>query len=127
MMNDVGKLVLRVTLGVLILLHGVAKVSGGVSGIQGMLASIGLPGWFAYGVYAGEVLGPVLLIGGFHARVGAALIAVNMLVALGLAHRAQLFALTPAGGWAIELEAMYLLSAGALVLLGPGRFSINRR
>jgi putative oxidoreductase len=41
--DDTGKLVLRVALGILILLHGIAKVGKGVDGIGGMLASHGLP------------------------------------------------------------------------------------
>ena len=64
--DDTGKLVLRVALGVLILLHGIAKIGGGVSGIGGMLASQGLPGFLAYFVYVGEILAPVLLIAGIY-------------------------------------------------------------
>ena len=53
------------------LLHGVAKVSGGVGGIGGMLQSAGLPAALAYGAYVGEVLAPLLVIIGFYARIGA--------------------------------------------------------
>ena len=42
MANDLGKLILRLTLGVLILLHGIAKISGGTDGIQKMLEGNGL-------------------------------------------------------------------------------------
>jgi putative oxidoreductase len=125
-MNDVGKLILRLAVGVLILLHGVQKVTDGIAGVQGLLASMGLPGWFAYGVYVGEVVAPILLILGYYGRLGAALIAGNMLVAIGLAHPGDVLALTRTGGWAIELQAMFLFSAVALVLLGPGRLSLDR-
>ncbi len=90
-----------------------------------MLATIGLPGFLAYGTLLGEVLGPVLLIVGFHARFGALLIALNMVVALLLVHRAELFTLGPQGGWAIELQVLMLFGAIALILLGPGRPAIN--
>lgn len=125
--HDTGKLVLRLTLGLLVLLHGIAKLQGGVGGIEGMLQSHGLPGFLAWGALLGEVLGPLLLIVGFHARIGAALIAVNMLVAFGLAHMGQLGQLNAQGGWALELQGMFLFSAIAAMLLGPGRFSINQR
>ena len=36
--DDTGKFILRVSLGVLILLHGIAKLQGGVGFISGMLA-----------------------------------------------------------------------------------------
>ena len=127
MTNDLGKLILRLTLGVLILLHGIAKISGGTAGVEKMLDGAGLPSFFAAGVYVGEVLAPVLVIIGFYARVGAALIVVNMLFAIMLAHRADLFLLTKTGGWALELQGFFLFTALALALIGPGRFSINQR
>jgi putative oxidoreductase len=127
MADDIGKLILRITLGVLILLHGIAKIGKGVTGIEGMLQSIGLPAFFALGAYIGEVLAPILVLIGFYARVGAALIVVNMLFAIGLAHRQELFAFTKTGGWALELQGFFLLTALALAFMGPGRFSINQR
>jgi putative oxidoreductase len=126
-LNDIGRLVLRLTLGVLILLHGIAKLMHGIGPIEGMVTGMGLPGFVAYGVFAGEVVGPVLLIVGFYARIGAALIAINMLFALALAHTDQLTSLTQSGGWALELQGMFLFSAIALALIGPGRISINTR
>ncbi len=126
-LNDTGKLVLRLTLGILVLLHGIAKLSHGIGPIQGMVTGMGMPAFFAYGVLAGEVLGPLLLIAGFYARIGAALIAVNMLFAFALAHTAQLASLNEQGGWALELQGMFLFTAIALMLLGPGRFGINQR
>jgi putative oxidoreductase len=124
---DFAKLILRITLGVLVLLHGIAKLRGGVSGIESMLAAHGLPGFLAYGVLLGEVLGPLMLIAGFYARIGALLIAVNMLFAFALAHMGQLGAFNAQGGWALELQGMFLATAIALALLGPGRFGINSR
>lgn len=126
-LNDTGKLVLRLTLGILILLHGIAKLSHGIGPIQGMVTGMGMPAFFAYGVLAGEVLGPLLLIAGFYARIGAALIAANMLFAFALAHTAQLASLNEQGGWALELQGMFLFTAIALMLLGPGRFGVNQR
>jgi putative oxidoreductase len=127
MANDLGKLILRLTLGVLILLHGIAKISGGTDGIQKMLEGNGLPGFLALGVYVGEILAPILVIVGFYARLGAAVIVVNMLFAVLLVHRADLFLLTKTGGWALELQAFFLFTAVAVALIGPGRYGINHR
>lgn len=127
MANDLGKLTLRLTLGVLILLHGIAKISGGTTGVEKLLEGAGLPSFLAAGVYVGEVLAPILVVLGFYARVGAAVIVVNMLFAILLAHRADLFLLTKTGGWALELQAFFLFTALALMLMGPGRLSINQR
>ena len=126
--QDLGKLVLRVTLGVLFLLHGVHKLTHGVGGIEGMLEAKGLPGVLAYGAYIGEVVAPVLLIAGFQTRIAAILIAINMIFAIGLAHAGEVFALNEqSGGWAIELQGMFLFAAIAVALLGPGRFSLDRK
>ena len=126
-LDDVGKLVSRLVLGILILLHGIAKIRHGITPIEGMVTGMGMPAVFAYGAYVGEVLGPLLLIAGFYARIGAALIAVNMLFAFALAHAAQLTSLNEQGGWALELQGMFLFTAIALALMGPGRISVNRR
>ena len=126
MADDAGKLILRLTLGILMLLHGIAKISGGVDGLEKMVAGAGLPSVLAYGVYVGEVLAPLLVIFGFYARFGAAIIVVNMLFAIFLAHLNDLFLLTRSGGWALELQGFFLFTALALVFMRPGRFGINR-
>jgi len=125
--SDLGKLILRVALGVLVLLHGIAKLKGGVGPIEGMVTAHGWPAYLADGALIGEVLGPLLLLAGFYARIGAILIAINMLFAFALVHMGQLAQLNAQGGWALELQGMFLATAAALALLGPGRYSVNAR
>jgi putative oxidoreductase len=126
-MHDIGKLILRLVLGISVLLHGIAKLTGGIGGITSLVAKAGLPTFLAYGVYVGEVIAPVLVILGWYSRIGAVLVAVNMLFAIALVHANQVFALSGNGGWALELQAMLLFTAVAIALLGPGRFAINAR
>jgi len=122
---DLGKLVLRLTLGVLLLLHGAAKVAAGVAPIVGLVGKAGLPPALGYLVYVGEVLAPVLLIVGVWTRAAALVAAINMVVAIVLAHAGQLGEFKPTGGWALELQAFYLFTAVAIALLGAGRFSVG--
>jgi len=126
-MHDIGKLILRLALGISILLHGIAKLTGGIGFITGAVTKAGLPAFLAYGVYVGEVIAPVLVILGLYSRVGAVLIAVNMLFAIALVHGGELFALSRTGGWALELQGMFLFTAVAIALIGPGRFAINAK
>lgn len=124
---DFGRLLLRLGLGCLILFHGVAKLRGGIDPITGLATAMGLPAWVAYGVYFGEVVAPALVILGWYSRIGSLLIAINMVFAVTLAHRAELFKLAPSGGYALELQALYLLVAIVIALMGPGRYGVNER
>jgi len=126
-MNDTGKLILRLALGALILLHGISKLRSGIDGIVSMVTADGLPPVVAYGVYIGEVLAPLMVRAGWYSRIGAGVIAINMLFAVGLVHRADVFAFAENGGWALELQGMFLFTAMAIVCLGPGRYSVNGR
>jgi putative oxidoreductase len=124
---DLGRLLLRLGLGALILFHGFAKLTGGIDGITQVVTANGLPAFVAYGVYVGEVVAPILVILGWYSRVGSLIVAINMVFALYLVHRADLFKLAPSGGYALELQALYLVVALALALMGPGRYSIDER
>ena len=122
---DTGKLLLRLSLAGLLLLHGISKITGGAGAIVGLVEKAGLPGPLGYFVYVGEVLAPLLLIVGLWTRAAAAVVAVNMVVAVYLVHMQELFTLSKTGGWALELQGFYFLTALALVLLGAGRFSVG--
>uniref|UniRef100_UPI00333FCB98 DoxX family protein n=1 Tax=Castellaniella defragrans TaxID=75697 RepID=UPI00333FCB98 len=125
--DDLGKLVLRLSLGILLLPHGLAKLNGGVGHIGNALAAHGLPAFFAYGVYFGEILAPVLLILGLYTRLGGLLALINMLFAIGLVHMGHLFALGQSGGWRLELEGFFLFASLTVVLLGAGGYSLGGR
>lgn len=123
--DDLGKLILRLTLGILLLFHGVSKVINGVGFIEGMITSHGLPAFLAYGAYLGEVLAPVLLILGVLTRLGGLLVVGNMLVAFSLVHLSQLGDLSKTGGWALELQGFYLFTGLCVILFGAGRYSVS--
>lgn len=123
--DDTGKLLLRLTLGILILFHGVSKLIGGAGFVTGELAKIGMPEALGYLVYVGEVAAPILLIIGLWTRIAALIVAINMIVAVLLVHTSQFFTLSKTGGWALELQGLYFMSAVVIALLGAGRFSFG--
>jgi putative oxidoreductase len=126
-MSDLGKLILRLNIGILMLFHGLHKLGGGsIEYIGGKLTEVNLPAMLAYGVYAGEILAPIMLIFGVFTRLGALMIVVNMLFAIGLMHMADLGSFTQYGGWALELQAFYLFGALAIASLGAGRIALTR-
>ena len=122
--EDTGKLILRLALGILILLHGVSKIIGGIDPIVGLVKAR-LPASVAYLVYIGEVVAPVMMIFGVWTRAAGVVIAINMVVAVILAHAHQVLTLSKTGGWALELQGMFFFAALAVVLLGAGRLSMG--
>ncbi len=125
--ENAGKLVLRVAVAVLLLLHGIAKLSHGPGHIEQLLANAGLPTFIAWGVYLGEVAAPLLLILGVWTRLASAAVALTMLTAVYLNHRPDISVIAPSGGWALELQGLYFFGAIAIFLLGPGAYRIKRR
>jgi putative oxidoreductase len=125
--TDAALLVLRLMLGILVLLHGLSKLPPPSGFVVAMLAKADLPAVLAYGVYLGEIVAPVLVIVGVWTRLAALVMAVNMLVAILLVHMPQLLQLNKEGGYALELQAMYLFTALALMLAGAGRYSVGGR
>ena len=123
--EDAGKLVLRLVLGLLILLHGIAKLRFGLGDVATSLARAGLPAALGYLVYIGEVVAPLLVIVGWWARAGAAVMAFNMVVALLLGHWGHIFQIEGHGGLLLEVQFMFLFCAIAVALLGAGRFSLG--
>ena len=125
--DDAGKLILRLTVGLLMLFHGVSKIQSPstVEYVAGNLSSLGLPSLLANGVYLGELLAPALIVVGILSRYSAMVIIINMLFAIFLMHSGDLFGLTQHGGWRLELQGFYLFGAAAIVFLGSGGYAVK--
>jgi len=125
---DIGKLILRVSIAVLLLLHGLKKLTTGIDGIKYLVKSASLPEVLAYGVYVGEVISPIFLILGLYTRFFSLIFASTMAFAIFLAHSNSLFTLSAkSGGLLIELPLLYLISALSLIFLGAGKYSVDYR
>jgi putative oxidoreductase len=122
---DLAKLILRVMVGAMMLFHGIDKVLHGVSFIEHVLVQHHLPKILVYGVYVGEVLAPIMLIIGMHVKLFAFIIVINMLFAIYLVSLNQIMSLGAHGAWALEVQAFYLFSSFAIMLLGPGRIKLG--
>lgn len=114
-------IILRTVLALLLLFHGASKIIGGIGWLEGVLAKVGAPGFLAYGVYLGEVLAPLLLLAGIFVVPAALLVMINMAVAVALMHQAQILTLNSSGGWALELQAFYFVSALVVLLTAKPR------
>ena len=115
-----GVLLLRFTVAVLMLFHGISKLRNGVDGIESLLQAHGMPTWFAFVVFIGEIVAPLFVIAGVWVRAAALVIAINMIIAVALAHPVQVLSLGRSGGYALELQAFFFLTAVAVAWLADG-------
>lgn len=124
--NDIGRFILRLAIGGLMLFHGMNKVLYGNDQVGQILDSAGLPAFLSFGVFIGEVLAPVLLIVGQWTRLAGFFIAVDMLIATLLVHSAQMDEINQMGGWMLELNALYFFGGIAIMFLGSGHISTSK-
>jgi putative oxidoreductase len=121
--HSAALLVLRLGLGITFLLHGLQKMRD-ISGTQQQFDGLGIPApeVMAPFVAATETFGGALLILGLLTPVAGAALAINMLVAALTVHVGNGFFVGDGG---YELVMVLGLGALALVLAGPGRFSLD--
>jgi putative oxidoreductase len=124
--QSVGKLLLRLMVGGLLLFHGVDKILHGIGFIENMMRMQGLPEQVAFGVYIGEVLAPVMLLLGWRSRWWAGIIALNMAAAIYLVHLKSILTLGAHGSWALETPVLFLMSALAITFLGSGKYALTK-
>lgn len=133
--NNFSWTFLRITLGVVMLAHGVQKAFGwfggyGWEGTMGYFTgSVGLPAVLAAFIIFIESLGAVLLILGFAGRINAALIGVVMLGAFFVDHIHHGFYMNWFGtqkGEGFEFDILFIAIAGVLAVNGSGAWSLDR-
>ncbi len=125
---DLGLLILRLALGVILGLHGAQKLFGvlGGPGTDGFAESLTTMGFEQTAILslvtgAAELGGGALLVLGLFTPLGAAGIAGVMGPAIALNAQSGFFASD--GG--VEFEVMLLAAAVALMFTGPGRASLD--
>jgi putative oxidoreductase len=123
---DLGLLILRLGIGLLMFLHGYHKFVHGHDFIIKVLTEKGLPEFLWVGVPVAEVLAPLLIIFGVFTRISSALVVVVMAFSIYLAFGANAFVLTQHGGFTAEFNISFIFSGLALMLLGPGKLSLYK-
>ena len=125
--EDIAKLALRVTVGVLILLHTWAVINGELA-IRDTLARWGMPTELAWTAIIFEGIAPIMVILGIYARIGAWMMVFWMVMAFLLAHidTGHVFQLADSGvGWRVEGPFFFLSISFCVALLGAGRYGLN--
>ncbi|QRA44498.1 DoxX family protein [Chryseobacterium cucumeris] len=122
---DSGLLITRIAIAFPMSVYGINKVIHGVGFIEDMMSMHSLPSFFAYGVFAGEIIAPLMLIIGFRARLAGLIFAANCFTATILAQTANIFKLNEFGGWALELLVIYMLVSLSFFFTGAGKYAVS--
>lgn len=123
--KELGTLTARLALGVILLAHGLLKVLVfGIPGTVGFFESLGLPGFTAYLVIFGEVVGGAAIIAGLYTRL-AAFLSIPLLAGASWAHIGNGWVFSnEGGGW--EFPVYLTVMALAVGLLGSGPYALKK-
>jgi len=115
---------MRLTLGVIMTVHGYHKVFGGLQHFAHMIGGMGLPSWLGYVSAFTELVGGLLIITGFFTRPAAFAIGINLAVAIWKVHLHNgLLGAPDRPGFEFPLAAATL--AFALIFFGAGPIAID--
>jgi putative oxidoreductase len=129
-MSDLAALILRALLGGLLAGHGAQKLFGwfngpGLEGTSGFMEMLGLRPGRPWALLAGlsEFGGGVLMLLGLLNPLGPLGVIGSMAMATATAHRDKPIWVTEGGA---ELPVTNIAASTALILNGPGRYSLDR-
>ena len=120
----IGALILRVSIGMVMIAHGLLKVMVfTLPGTAQFFDSVGFPGWSAYPVTFIEIAGGVLLISGIATR-WVSLTLIPVLLGATSVHFGAGWVFSNAnGGW--EYPAFLTAALIVQALLGPGAYALR--
>jgi putative oxidoreductase len=121
-----GALLLRVSMGVLFILHGVylKYFVYTMAGTGKFFVGLGLPDWFGWLVMLYETIGGLALILGIYTRWVALLLGIHLLFAAYLGHAANGWLFTNKGG-GYEFPVFWAIACFALALIGDGAHALK--
>jgi putative oxidoreductase len=133
--TDIAALILRLAAGAIFLPHGWSKIAGegGAAAFAAdMAANYGIPTFLGYLAAWSELVGAALLIVGLLTRLDALLLAGTMFVAAFIVQLPEALYEVPADAIksfvmlrAIELPLAMFAACMAVLLIGPGRVSLD--
>ena len=121
----VVSIIMRVVLGIIFVFHGADKFQMGLSNVEAWFASIGIPGFLAYGVAVLELVGGIMLILGLFTRYLSGLFVIMLIGAIFTAKlSAGLLGNGQSAGY--ELDLAFILISLYLVVADQSPFSVDR-
>lgn len=124
--RDIGLLILRAGIGLMMILHGFPKLAGGLPAWEKLGRAMGhlgvnfFPGFWGFSSAMVETVGGVLLIIGFCFRPVTILMTLNFVVATVLLYKTSGAFLE----WSRPAEMLILFFS--LIFIGAGKYSVDR-
>ena len=121
LLASVGLAILRIGASAMMLTHGFPKFQKLISGDFQFANPIGIgesPSLFL--TVVGEFIAPIMILVGYKTRLATIPTILTMLVAAFIVHRSDAFGQK-------ELALLYALVFTAVFLLGPGKYSVDKR
>lgn len=121
LLKDIGLAFFRIAISAMMLTHGLTKFQKLISGNFEFGNPLGIgatPSLFL--AVIGEFICPMLIIIGFKTRLSAIPSAITMAVAVFIAHAADDFGTK-------EKALLFLVSFITIILVGPGKFGVDRK
>jgi len=123
-LQPLALLLMRLSLGCIMTVHGYHKVFGGLQHFAHMVGGMGIPAWLGYLAAFTELLGGLLLIVGFFTRPAALAICIDLTVAIWKVHLHNgLLGSPDRPGFEFPLAAATL--AFALIFFGAGPIAVD--
>jgi putative oxidoreductase len=120
-LQPLALLVMRITLGVIMVAHGYQKVFGGLHHFTQTVAGLGMPPWLGYVSAFTELLGGLFILAGLFTRCAALAICIDLVVAIWKVHWHN--GLTADHGMEFPLAVATL--AFALIFFGAGPIALD--
>ena len=117
-LHDLTHFGLRITVGVLFVVHSVGKFD--VSS-KGFFSSVGLPDDMAILIGLLELIGGILLVVGVLTRISSSFLAIEMLGVMLYVKKLQSFS----GKGGVEMDLLAFAILLTIIVLGPGKISIS--
>ena len=123
-LQPLALLVMRLTLGAIMVVHGSQKVFGGLHQFAQAVHGMGMPAWLAYVAAFTEFLGGLMILAGFFTRFAALAVCIDLIVAIWKVHLHQgMLIANGKVGYEFALSAATI--AFALIFFGGGPISLD--
>lgn len=123
--NEIGKVILRVVLGLTFFIHGLVKFQGGIANTAAYFDMLGIPSFMAYIVAIIELVGGFVMIFGLGTQIVSILFAIVMLGAIFTAKLPAGF-LGNGQGAGYELDLLLLAISVYFIFANKSKFSLDQ-